>query len=69
MTLLASCRARGAPPFPHAACALHYASLGRQRECQPGSPLDVVDGLASVTRKAWFSSPGASDNDDNRAAQ
>ena len=68
MTLLAGCRVRATSPFPHAAYALHR-TLALHRECQPSSPLDVVDGLASITRKAWFSSVGADDNDDNRATQ
>lgn len=69
MTLLAGCRERATPPFPHAAYALHCGTLALHRECQPSSPLDVVDGLASITRKAWFSSVGADDNDDNRTTQ
>ena len=31
--------------------------------------LGVVDGLVSVTRKAWFSALGSDDDGDNRAAQ
>jgi len=67
MTLLAGYGARAASPFRHAACALHDPSLGGHAECQAASRLVVVDGLVSVTHKAWFSSPGADDHD--RAAQ
>lgn len=38
-------------------------------ECERFTVLGVVDGLVSVTRKAWFSALGSNDDSDNRAAQ
>lgn len=41
----------------------------RRAPPDPASGLGVVDGLVSITRKAWFSRTGSDDNDDNRATQ
>jgi hypothetical protein len=69
MVTFPSYRADCAPFVPFPAPGLHDPSNVEQTECERSPTFTVVDGLVSVTRKAWFSRHGSDDNDRNRVAQ
>lgn len=69
MPMIDSYPAQCAPSGQFLLHGLNEPSEDLRIECERFAALGVIDGLVSVTRKAWFSALRSNDDSDNRAAQ